>query len=66
MPEQTFHTADQIARRLGVSRRTILTWASRGLIPSVRPTAKVVRFNWGDVFDALRQAAPSEGRTGSQ
>ena len=49
----------QLAHRIGVKPRTIRRWARRGLIPSVRIGAKVIRFEWASVRAAL---AAHEGR----
>ncbi len=47
--------AGPIGRRVGVTAETIKLWARRGWIPSVRITAKVVRFEWPAVLAALRE-----------
>lgn len=47
--------AQGIAVRLGVSPETVRLWARRGLIPAVRITRKVVRFEWERVVAALRE-----------
>ncbi|MCA9313874.1 MAG: MerR family DNA-binding transcriptional regulator [Planctomycetes bacterium] len=47
-------TATGVARRLGVRPKTVLQWARQGLIPAIRITGKVVRFDWPAVLDAVR------------
>ncbi|MGE0190442.1 MAG: helix-turn-helix domain-containing protein [Planctomycetota bacterium] len=49
-------TATAVARRLGVRPKTVLLWARQGLIPALRLTARVVRFDWEAVLDAVRSA----------
>jgi excisionase family DNA binding protein len=48
-------TVAELAKRLRLRPRTVQSWARAGRIPSVRLTAKVIRFDWGDVLTALRQ-----------
>ncbi len=50
-------TASSLAVRLGIQPRTILSWARSGRIPSVRVTPKVIRFDWGQVLDAIKADA---------
>jgi predicted site-specific integrase-resolvase len=54
-------TASQLADRLHLRTRTVQTWARRGRIPTVKLSAKVVRFDWLEVLAALRAQAKSEG-----
>jgi excisionase family DNA binding protein len=54
-------TVNQLAERLHVRPRTVQVWARQGRIPSVKLSAKVVRFDWDAVLTALRdQAKPRE------
>ncbi len=62
MSHPELHSARQLARLLGVAPRTVLNWASRGLIPSIRITEKVVRFDWDEVVRALRGSDPRKTR----
>lgn len=48
-------TADELAQKLRLRPRTIQTWARTGRIPFVKPTLKVVRFDWEAVLVALKQ-----------
>jgi predicted site-specific integrase-resolvase len=48
-------TAAELAARLSVRPATIRVWARAGMIPAVRLTPKVVRFEPGDVLAALRR-----------
>jgi predicted site-specific integrase-resolvase len=44
----------QILPRLGVSRRTLANWRTRGLIPYVRlPGSRRILFDWDSVKAAL-------------
>jgi excisionase family DNA binding protein len=47
-------TVDQLAERLQVRPRTLQVWARQGRIPTVKLSAKVVRFEWLAVLAALR------------
>ena len=46
-------TVDQLANRMSVRRRTVLAWVKRGLIPVIRPSPKVLRFDPAAVVAAL-------------
>ena len=46
-------TAAELAARLRVRPGTIQTWARHGLIPKVKLTAKVVRFDPEAVIEAI-------------
>ena len=54
-------TADEIAERLRLRPRTIRQWARRGLIPAVRLSPKVVRFELAPVVAAMRGRARRGG-----
>lgn len=53
----TYMTADDIGKRLAVKGTTIRKWARQGLIPSVRLTGRVLRFDPDAVDEALRERA---------
>ena len=53
MDEQELLTVDQLAERLHVGPRTVQLWARRKRIPSIKISAKVVRFAWTAVMTAL-------------
>ncbi len=42
-------TADDVARRFGVTVSTVNRWVRDGVIPCVRPSRRIVRFNLGEV-----------------
>lgn len=44
----------QLAEALGLSAATVERWALEGRIPSIRPSARVVRFDLDDVMKALK------------
>lgn len=46
-------TADELARRLHVKRRTVQQWAKAGIIPKIQPSPKVIRFDLAAVMAAL-------------
>jgi DNA-binding transcriptional MerR regulator len=45
MPEKHYLNKKEIARRYGVSTRTINSWMQRRLLPFTKPSAKMVRFD---------------------
>ena len=47
-------TTDELADRLAVSPRTVIGWARQRLIPEVRPTPRVRRFDYAEVVAALK------------
>ena len=56
-------TADELGKRLNLSTDTIRKWARAGIIPCLKLSGKVVRFDSTEVEDALRKrAAQSEER----
>jgi len=57
-----FETPDELARRLRIRRSTILTWAQAGIIPSIRVSAKVIRFNPEAVDTALSRLGNPRSR----
>ena len=48
-------TADEIAERLCVQRETIRRLVREGIIPEVKISEKIRRFEWQAVVEALRQ-----------
>lgn len=62
MPAEELLRAQEVASRLGVSAVTVRIWARQGRIPSIRISAKVVRFVWDEVLAAIREHA-AEVRT---
>ena len=48
-------TAEELADQLRVQPGTVRQWYRRGLIPAVRLTPKVIRYNLPSVIDALRK-----------
>lgn len=57
---QQFLTADQLANRLQVRRRTVVGWVKAGLIPVIRPSPKIIRFDVDAVAWALTVPATRE------
>lgn len=56
MPELL--TVHELATRLRLRPATIKKWVKEGLIPAIRPSPKVLRFDWTEVRQALQRAAP--------
>ncbi len=48
-------TAEEVAERLKVRARTIHNWTQRGLIPTIRLSPKIVRYNLAAVIEAMTQ-----------
>ncbi len=48
-------TASDIGRQFNLKATTIKRWARRGLIPSIRLTGRVLRFDPAAVEQALRE-----------
>jgi len=47
--------AEELAERLGVSPSTIVGWAKAGVIPEIRPSPRIGRFDYEDVVMVLKQ-----------
>ena len=52
----------ELARRLDVKPATVRRWAQAGLIPVMRVSAKVIRFDVAEVMRALRERATKTQR----
>lgn len=50
-------TAEELAERLTLKPKTIREWARQGVIPSLRISPKVIRFDFDEVEEALKQRA---------
>ena len=48
-------TAEEVAERLRLRPDTVRRWTREGRIPSIRLSAKVIRFDLDDVEAALRR-----------
>ena len=46
-------TAAELASALAVSPETIKVWARQGIIPAVKITRRIVRFDWQSVLHEL-------------
>ena len=55
---------DELARQLGVTPETVRRWARRGLIPSMRVSPKVIRFDVDEVTRVLRDRGRKNTETG--
>ena len=50
-------TAEELAERLRLRPSTIKHWAQENIIPSLRLSGKVVRFDFAEVMQVLRSRA---------
>ena len=48
-------TANGLAEELSLKPETVRAWARQRLIPSIRPSPKVLRFDLQEVMSALRE-----------
>jgi len=55
-------TADELADRLRLKPETIRIWTREGIIPAIRVTAKVIRYDLGEVETALRERSADRDR----
>ena len=46
-------TAEEVAQRLRIQPETVRTWARQGLIPAIRLSPKVVRYDLAAVVNAM-------------
>lgn len=53
-------TAEELAKRLSLSPGTIKRWGQEGVIPRLRLSGKVVRFDAEEVEEVLRRRAIKE------
>jgi predicted site-specific integrase-resolvase len=59
MDGDKLETAEEIAKFLGTNSECVRRWTRLGLIPSVKITAKTIRYSRAAVLAAL-QAEPAE------
>ena len=50
-------TSDHLASRLKVKATTIKRWTRAGAIPCIKLSGKVIRYDYDEVINALRDAA---------
>jgi excisionase family DNA binding protein len=56
-PDAPLLTSSDVAKRLGVTRRTVSHWVQVGkLIPTVTTLGGQYRFRWSDVQEQMRAA----------
>ena len=54
-------TAKELADRLRVKPTTIREWTRRGIIPAIRLSPKVVRFDFEEVKNAVQDRGNEDG-----
>jgi hypothetical protein len=57
-PNETFVSAEAVAKRYNVTPRAVLLWAAQGIIPHIRIGPKTVRFPMGAVRAAVEKGGP--------
>lgn len=57
-------TSEELAQRLRLRPSTVKRWAQEGIIPSLRLSGKVVRFDPEEVERALRSRATADAGSG--
>jgi len=66
MQNENLHTqylsAGELGDILGVNLNTILVWARKGIIPCLRLSSRVIRFDMDEVEAALREKANQSER----
>lgn len=59
MPDEPWLTTSDVARQLGVTRRTVGKWVESGvLVPTLITPGRKFRWHWSDVEDQLRAQRP--------
>ena len=58
-------TAEELAKRLSLSAETIRLWAREGIIPAIKITGKVIRYDPADVDRALRERSEQRQAVGA-
>lgn len=53
-------TTDDVARRFGVTRNTVRKWVRLGIVPFMRASRRVVRFDLDEVERALANRQQDE------
>lgn len=62
-PPSDLITAEELAEKLKISPRTVRVWTRAGLIPAVRISPKVVRYDYRFVCAHLASTYTSRDRT---
>lgn len=65
MPTNRLVDAQAVARRFAVSIGTVNRWVRSGVIPCLRPSRRVVRFNLSEVEASLRNVPSEERESGA-
>lgn len=59
-------TADEVAERLRLRPETVKLWTREGLIPAIRITGKVIRYDFAQVEAALKRRSDQRKQGGCQ
>lgn len=57
-----FLSAGEVGDILGVNLNTVLVWARKGIIPCLRLSSRVIRFDMDEVEAALKERADQSER----
>ncbi len=61
MDQTALLTAVELATKIGVRPDTVKLWARKGMIPAIRISPKVIRFDLSAVLAALQARPDSRG-----
>lgn len=56
-------TANELATRLRVRPATIRLWTREGIVPAIRITGKIIRYDPAEVIETLRRQSVTRVRT---
>lgn len=59
-------TTEELSHKLQLAPSTIRRWVRANRIPAIRVTAKVIRFDYSDVCEALRDGSDRSGEPAAE